>query len=320
MRYLLIINPVSGVGSKDGLDRLVRDALEGHGVKFKTAFTKCAGHATELARQAVVKGYDGVIVAGGDGTVNEVSAGLVHTNVPLGILPSGSGNGLARHLEIPLDVEEALGVIAKGITVNCDSGELNGRPFFCTCGTGFDARVSTHFAETGGRRGRTSYIRSFLKCFADYKPLRYHIETDDASLDVKALIIAGCNASQYGNNAYIAPSASVRDGMLDITVVLEGNPFQLIRDGIQLFSGLIGNFNSRIITMRTRQMTVTSPHHSLDAHIDGEPIECGDRLEIVCNPRSLRIFSSGETRFQPIVTPIKNAIRDLKHEIPQPRL
>ena len=161
-RALLIINPISGTADKEGLDRYVRSRLGMRGINVDTAWTAGSGDATRLANNAVRAGYGSVIAAGGDGTINETAAALCHTGVALGIIPCGSGNGLARHIGIPLDINGAVNIIENGLTQDCDFGTVNGRPFFCTFGAGFDATVSEKFA-TDKQRGRMTYIKNTFR-------------------------------------------------------------------------------------------------------------------------------------------------------------
>ena len=185
--------------------------------------TEGPGHASELAAEAVATGTETVIAAGGDGTVNEIATALSHTRTAIGIIPLGSGNGLARTLGIPQDVDEALGVIAAGNIETCDRGMACGLPFYCTFGVGFDAEVSEKFASEK-RRGRITYVRSVLQEFLEYQPQPYAISVGGRVITERAFLIAACNASQYGNNAYIAPKAELTDGLLDLVVIHEGSP------------------------------------------------------------------------------------------------
>ena len=143
----LIINPIAGTLSKRGLDSWLMPRLQDMGYDVSVQYTRYAGHATEIAREAAAAGHYAVLACGGDGTVNEVATGLVGTSTALGILPAGSGNGLARHIGIPVDIWRSLRVIAQNNIADCDYGEVNGRPFFCTFGLGFDAAVSHRFQK-----------------------------------------------------------------------------------------------------------------------------------------------------------------------------
>ena len=199
---LLVINPVAGTRSKQGLEEVVSRRLEEVGVSVKTVRTSGSGDAAEFAGSAASDGYEMVISAGGDGTVNEIAGALSHTDTALGILPLGSGNGLARSLGIPQDVVEALNIIAEGHSIRCDRGIVNSLPFYCTFGVGFDAAVSEKFASMK-RRGRVTYVRSVFQEFLKYRSQPYALSIGGAVITEQAFLIAVCNASQYGNNAYI---------------------------------------------------------------------------------------------------------------------
>ncbi len=300
-RILLIINPISGTASKRGLKETIEKRIRAMGHSIDTALTQGPGDATLLARQAVADGYDAVLACGGDGTVNEVAKGLVGSGVALGILPNGSGNGLARHIDIPVDPIMALQAIKKGRIVDCDYCTVNDTPFFCTFGLGFDAAVSHRFA-TSHRRGLLAYLKSTLDEFIRFTPETYQITADDKTLSIDAFLIACCNASQYGNNAFIAPTASITDGLLDITIVHSGNALSQAFVGVELLAGSIAK-GGLIDTFRTSSLTIRRPSAGI-AHIDGEPVELDDTLEIKCHHGGLKIISPKKhSRFRPLFTP-----------------
>jgi len=290
----------------------VQSRLDSCGINVDVRFTAAHGDATRYASEAASAGYDAVIAAGGDGTVNEVARALRDTATVLGILPVGSGNGLARHLDIPLDPVEALAIIERGRILKCDYGTVNDLSFFCTFGVGFDAAVSEKFARQK-RRGKLSYVKSAVEEYINYSPQTYAIEVNGVTLTQKAFLIAVCNASQYGNNAYIAPDASMSDGLLDVTIVHAGNRLETASVGIDLFTGFI-NRNARIHTLRTSRVVIT---RSVDgpAHIDGEPVTMADTMNVVCHPGGLQVFTSGELRFRPVITPVTNSLREIRSNI-----
>lgn len=312
-RALLIINPISGTRSKQGLSSLVAERLAPHGITVAVEETSGAGDAATFATTAAAKGYDMVISAGGDGTVNEIAGALSHTSTPLGILPLGSGNGLARSLGIPQDVGEALKIIAEGRTLVCDRGIVNHLPFYCTFGVGFDAAVSEKFA-TMKRRGRITYIRSVIEEFVKYQSQPYAISIGGAVITEQAFLIAVCNAPQYGNNAYIAPNANLSDGLLDITVIHSGNPLSTMLVGVDLLTGLIGR-NTRIDTFRVSAATITRLK-SGPVHIDGDPLTMGTNLEVVCEPSSLAVYVPEKVaEFKPVVSPLRSMLDDLRYDV-----
>lgn len=312
-RLLLIINPISGVSDKEALEPLVRETMAPLGYKVDVSYTACSGDATRLTRRAVDKGYDAVIAAGGDGTVNETANALCGTDVIFGIIPCGSGNGLARHLGLPLVPEKAVQVLARHNVVNIDYGSVNGRPFFCTFGVGFDAAVSSRFARQH-RRGKMSYIKSTIEEYLSFNPQEYTVHANGCKLTERVFLIAVCNASQYGNNAYIAPRASLTDGLLDITIVHAGNPFSTALVGLDLMTGTI-NQNMLIHSFRAPSATIIRRIPG-PAHLDGDPVDLGETMEIKCHPASLRILTvENEVKFRPIITPLGNMSRDFMRDI-----
>jgi YegS/Rv2252/BmrU family lipid kinase len=305
----LIINPISGVGSKELIENLVHKILGGAGYEITTAYTCSRGDATRIAQMAVENGYYGVIAAGGDGTINETAIALCNTDTSLGIIPCGSGNGLARHLGIPINAEDAIKIIAENHVVKSDYGSVNGRPFFCTFGIGFDAAVSSSFARQS-RRGKLSYLKSTISEYVKYHPQVYTISANGHVLTEKAFLIACCNASQYGNNAYIAPNASLTDGLLDFTIIHAGTPLDTAMVGVDLFTGYI-NSNTLIHSFRA-PAAVIYRQTSDPIHLDGDPVTTDDTIEIKCHKGALKLFTpTKEVEFRPIITPLENMLREI---------
>lgn len=266
---LFIVNPISGTRSKNHLDNLICDMLDLTQYDYEIAYTQYAGHASELAAAARLKQLDIVVAVGGDGTVNEVARTLVHSTTALGIIPYGSGNGLARHLHIPMHPEQAIRLINRKEIRQLDYGLIDSRPFFCTCGVGFDAFVSYKFANST-RRGMLSYLENALREGLNYEPETYLIETEETTEQYEAFLIACANASQYGNNAYIAPKASMEDGLFDVIIVEPFSAIEVPQLAIQLFNKTLDR-NSHIKTFRTKKLRIHRQHGG-EAHCDGEPI------------------------------------------------
>lgn len=309
-RLMLIINPISGTGSKRGVAETVCERLEPLGWSVDTRLTTARGDATRLGREAVEKGYYGVLACGGDGTVNETARALCDSDTALGILPAGSGNGLARHLGLPMDIEMALDTIEENNVVDSDFGSVNGRPFFCTFGLGFDAAVSHRFARAH-RRGLLSYITSTLSEYVQYRPQTYTVSANGKILTEKAFLIAVCNASQWGNNAYIAPQASITDGLLDITIVHSGTPIDAAVMGMDIFMGYI-NKNTMVHSFRAPAAVIYRSKAG-EAHIDGEPMMLDSILDVKCHRRKLKIFTPDSQKdFRPIITPVREMLRDAR--------
>lgn len=309
-KALLIINPISGTSDKKGISDLVVDTLSSIGIAVDTVYTQGSGDATRLARKAIADGYSSVIAAGGDGTINETARALCQSGVALGIIPCGSGNGLARHIGIPLDIKGAIDVIAERNIEACDYGSVGDRPFFCTFGCGFDAAVSEKFA-LDKHRGKITYIKKTFREYIGYKPEEYIITANGQMLTQRAFVVAVCNASQYGNNAYIAPHASITDGLLDLTIIHYGNLLSTALVGIDLLTGLIER-NMLIHTLRTDQAVIERAHPG-PVHLDGEPMEMGARLEVKCHHRGLHIYVPKVDRpFIPVITPMSSMINDIR--------
>ena len=309
-RMKLIVNPISGTASKDGLPQRISEALAAADIAVTVAATTCRGDATRLAQMAKEEGFDAVLACGGDGTVNETARALRGTGMPMGIIPAGSGNGLARHLGIPIDPLQSLSVITAGHIDDCDYGTVNSNPFFCTFGVGFDAAVSDRFAASG-HRGKISYIRSAIEEFVRFKHERYTLHVDGRVITDDAFLVAVCNASQYGNNAYIAPQASLTDGLLDITVVHSGSPIDAAVMGMDIFTGFISK-NTMVHCFRAPAAVIYRSEKG-EAHVDGEPMMLDEILDVKCHRGALRLFTPlDRDRFRPIVTPIKEMLRDAR--------
>lgn len=310
---LLIINPVSGTRSKQGLADIVKNHLRPFGIDVETQETNAGGHAFQLASKAVERGIDIVISAGGDGTVNEVANALAFSKSVMGILPFGSGNGLARSLGIPQDIYGALKLIEAGHTITSDRGVVNGLPFYCTFGVGFDAAVSEKFA-TMKKRGRITYIRSAFREFLNYRSQAYAIVIDGKIITEKALLIAVCNAPQYGNNAYIGPKAKLTDGLLDITVVHADNPFHTLLMSMDMLTGMLDK-NRSIGTFRVPSLTIVRTEEG-PVHLDGEPMHMGKKLDIKCQKGALNVFApEKQAEFTPFISPIRAILDDMRYDV-----
>lgn len=306
---LMLINPISGTRDKKGLCDFTASRLKSAGIDVEIAHTQHKGHGAELANRAAQDGIDIVVVAGGDGTVNEVASVLMHTDTALGIIPCGSGNGLARSLGIPMDFDGAVDVIARNRPYAIDCGMAEGLPFFCTFGVGFDAVVTEKFSS-GKRRGKMQYVRSALLEYINFTPDNYALEIDGEIYTENAILIAVCNTSQYGNNAYIAPRASLSDGLLDVTVIRNGSILQQAIAGIGLLSGQIDR-NRFVDTFKAKEVKIVRLKEG-PAQIDGEPLNLGRKISIKCQPSCLRVLCDGsEPEFQPIITPMQAFFNDM---------
>ncbi|MDE7110482.1 MAG: diacylglycerol kinase family lipid kinase [Muribaculaceae bacterium] len=302
MKALLIVNPKSGTSaaSKDSIVELARRILPDAGFELEVVYTERRGHASELASAAADSGVPVVIAAGGDGTVNETARALCYRETSLGIIPCGSGNGLARHLNLSMNPERALRTIAAGRVETIDFCTANGEPFFCTFGMGFDAAVSDRFASRPDRRGLRNYVRAAVEVFLRYKSQEYTLSTPEETLTERAFIVACCNASQYGNNAFIAPRASLTDGLMDVTVIHRGSWLSHALSGLQIMTGSLAD-SARVRFIRTSSLHISRPFAG-PAHLDGEVARIGKEIDVKCNHKALRVFTPGEVRVRPLLT------------------
>lgn len=308
-RCLMIVNPASGTISKHRVIPHVCDRLDKLGINYTVSNTRYPGHAKEIAAKAAADGYDVVIAVGGDGTVNEVASGLVGTSTALAIIPNGSGNGLARHLGIPVDIDISINVIARNNIIEADYGTANDKPFFCTFGIGFDAAVSERCARQK-HRGFLMYLKNTFDEYINFSPEKYTIEANGQVITDRAFLVVACNASQYGNNAFVAPDASITDGELDITIVHAGNVISQAFVGVDMLTGFIGK-NALVDTIRTSSAVIRRSDTGA-AHIDGDAIKMPPVIEIKCHKGKLRIFApTKSTRFIPILTPTYLFFRDM---------
>lgn len=271
-----IVNPISGTKAKSRVAKLIRELLDTQQFAPTIVVTEYAGHATQLAQQFAMQDYYAVVAVGGDGTVNEVACGLIGTNTALGIIPNGSGNGFARHLDISTRMNRAIEMLNSSEVINVDYGLVNDIPFFSTFGVGFDAVVAHDFADSN--RGFKGYVQSIFKDLFQYKPETYHLAGEGFDIDSKAFLINFANAGQWGYDAYIAPKASVQDGLLDVAIVTEFPMTAAPGLALSLFTKDIDE-NLHMNTIRTKQMTLTRNSEG-PAHIDGTPTTLPAQLHV----------------------------------------
>ena len=276
---LFIINPISGKGRKAKIvQRLLAKG-------YKVVYTEYAGHAEVLAREAT---DDIVVAVGGDGTVNEVARGIVGTEKILGIIPCGSGDGLARHLGLSHNIRKAIQTIEQGKCKRMDIAEINGRPFFSVCGVGFDAVVSERFAKSG-KRGLANYIRQGLNTWRNYSPEHYTITIDGEEHQTDSLLITIGNSNQWGNNAKIAPLASCFDGLLEVTTVEKFSFWELPLIAFRLMTGTLHK-SRKIACYRGKDIYINRAAEGV-AHADGDWFIDSERLHIKILPSALKVIA-----------------------------
>ena len=312
-KITFILNPISGTHSKEEIPNMIEQTLDYDLFEPTIRFTEYAGHAAEIAKECAEHQEDVVVAVGGDGTVNEVARSLVHTQTALAIIPCGSGNGLARHLCLPLDVKKAIGIINSYNVETFDYGVINDLPFFCTCGMGFDAFISLKFAEAG-KRGPITYAENVLKEGLKYQPETYEVEDETGAKRYKAFLIACANASQYGNNAYIAPGATMKDGEMDVIIMEPFTALDAPQIAADLFMKTLGN-NSKIKTFRTKRLHIHRKQEGA-IHFDGDPVMTDADIDVHMEPGGIRILANPkveEDKGQP--NPVLNAFSDLFNNI-----
>lgn len=312
-KIVFILNPISGTSSKAKIPSMIDQKLDHEQFDYRIVMTEHAGHAYEIARQEREQKTDIVVAVGGDGTVNEVARALIQSETALGIIPCGSGNGLARHLLLPMKIEKAIEMINACEIKRLDYGIINGHPFFCTCGMGFDAFVSMKFAEAG-KRGPITYVENVLKEGLRYKPETYEIQDENGITHHKAFLISCANASQYGNNAYIAPQASMSDGLMDVIIM---EPFDMIEApqiSIDMFNKTLDK-SSKIKTFQTRKLHIHRKQEGV-IHFDGDPIMTSADVDIELVEKGISIIvnpKGDKRRRKP--NAIQSAAADLFNEI-----
>lgn len=290
-KILIIHNPRAGqkrdVKLKDELQKWSEKDLQ-----FVSTYdyveTEYGGHATEITKKAIDDGYTIVVAAGGDGTVNEIASALVNTNVSLGIIPMGSGNGLARHNQIPLDLEKAFYNLFTGKSVKIDSGIINGKSYFCAAGIGFDALVSEKFALSK-TRGLISYFLISLKEYFKYSSIKYEIELNGKLISRKAFFITFANANQFGNHAYIAPQALIDDGLLELCILSPFKWYQGFLLAYRLFNKTIQK--SKLYESFSTNDIKISCKENMNFHYDGEIMKNDSNLiKLTVTSKALNII------------------------------
>ncbi|MGZ3764911.1 MAG: diacylglycerol/lipid kinase family protein [Mucilaginibacter sp.] len=291
-KALFIINPVSGGKKKDKVPELIQKNLDTNLFEPTIVFTTGALHASELAKDAVGQ-YDYVVAVGGDGTVNEIASSIVGTDTAIGIIPFGSGNGLARFLGIPMDTAQAIKTLNKERVETIDSAKLNDQWFFNMAGMGFDAHISEVFSHDK-TRGFGAYIRSAFREIANYRSETYHIEIDGQTYIREAFMLSFANSSQYGNNAHVSPCASVQDGLLDVCIIKPFPLYRFIEMGIRMFTKTADR-SKYVEIVKGRHIVVKRPADG-PVHLDGEPQILGTDAEINIMPASLKIITGESFR------------------------
>lgn len=296
---LFIVNPISGVGRQKEISKMLGMYLDLQKFSFEICFTEYRGHATSLSKSGIERDFDLIVAVGGDGTVNEVASALTNSNICMGIIPVGSGNGLARHLKIPMQINNAIKVINREAIKVIDTATINGNGFVNVAGIGFDAHIAHLFAQTK-KRGAIPYMKFMTAEFYKYKAANYQVLIDETPYHLSAFLISFANSSQFGNNAYISPHAVIDDGLIDVCMLQE---FPMIESGalaVKLMNKRIDK--SKYMTIvRGRRVQIKS-EKNIKAHIDGEPINLPKEINLEINAASLKMIYNAS--FVPIIKKI----------------
>jgi diacylglycerol kinase (ATP) len=277
----VIVNPISGGINKDAVVQELKNTFQA-----QIFYTKGSGDGTVLAKQAVAEHADLVIAVGGDGTINEVGQALIDSDTALAIIPTGSGNGLARSLHIPAEPAQAIDIIQKNHRVVLDTVRINDRSYLGVAGIGFDAEIGWRFAQFG-HRGFASYVLVTLKTYPGYRPATYELVIDGVHCKQKAFLITFANSPQFGNGAVIAPHADMVDGYFNV-VIIKPFPFYAATDlAYKLFHSLLDR-SSYVRDFKAREVTI--PQKNIKMQIDGEPVIFPDGARLTINPASLKMI------------------------------
>lgn len=298
-RILFIINPISGVGKQKQVETAIDKVLDLDLFEYEIAYTEYAHHATAISLQAAMQNVDIVVSVGGDGSINDCVRGLIGTNVTLGVIPAGSGNGLARTLNIPLNIEEAIEVLNKKKKATIDTVKVNNKIYASIAGIGFDALIAKEFRKTKVR-GFNKYLSLILQFYPFYESKKYLIEYDGNKIETEALFISFANSNQFGFNTIIAPSAKVDDGYIQVSIVKKV-PIVMLPWTAQLL--FFRNFDKSIYvkTFKAKDIKVLNNESRL-VNLDGESVRMDRELNFSVNPKSLNVIipeNYGKERKEP---------------------
>ena len=294
-RIRFIINPISGTRDKDYIESYIIKYINHNLFFFDIIQTEYPNHAIQLAKEAVEKKYDAVIAIGGDGSVNEVSKSLINSNTALGIIPNGSGNGLAHYLKVPFNIRKAIEIINEFNVLAIDTASINNEVFVSIAGLGFDALVANDFAQVR-TRGFFSYLKIIIKNYFIYYRKKYIIYIGNKKIKRKAMMITLANSNQFGYNTVIAPNAIINDGKIDVCIIDKIPIYEAGILSILLFFKRI-DISKRIEIFKDTHLTIIQSKNRA-IHIDGDPKFLGKKLEIKIHASSLKAIIPFKTYSQ----------------------
>jgi diacylglycerol kinase (ATP) len=294
-RFIYFINPISGTKSKEALLQIIQQKTTAQKIPFEILHTNAAGEYAYLHDKIAAENITDVIVCGGDGTVNQIACALMGVKINIGIVPMGSGNGLALAANIPKNAVKALDVIFNGKAEYIDSFYINNRFSCMLCGLGFDAQVAHDFAKQQ-TRGLKTYVKESLKNFIKAKPYNFKIEVEGKIITTEAFFISIANSNQFGNHFTIAPQASLHDGVLDIVIVNKMSKLRMMWTVLkQIKLGQVRPYEDKkyhhneIHYFQTKAVTIHNPSLA-PLHIDGEPVDTADIFEVKIIEKAFKLL------------------------------
>ena len=292
-KILFIVNPISGHHDKSKFPSIVENLIDKDKYDYTITLTEYGGHASELTKKAIEDEYDIIVAVGGDGTINEVATSMIGARQTFAIVPYGSGNGLARHLHLPLKPDKVIKeVINKGVKVKIDTVAMNGVPFISIAGVGFDAKIADFFAKDPNR-GIKTYVKHVIKEYIHFKPENYRLILDDKEeIDCAPFFISFANSNQFGSNAVVSPTASLNDGLIDVCIFKKPNLLQAIYVAIRLLTKKIDK--TKFVDIHKAKKIKVLREKDDVANVDGEPMMMPKDLVIEINHLSLNILTSNE--------------------------
>lgn len=281
-----IVNPNSGTKNKNEIVSFIHEVFPQTDFYYEIKFTEYKGHATELATEAAKNNFYAVVAVGGDGSVNEVAKGLINSETALGIIPAGSGNGLARHLGVPIHYKEAVSFLIQTEVNKIDTATFNHYFFAGVAGIGFEALVAWKFA-TSKKRGLATYIKTIGQEWFRYKPINVFVKTEKETYRGKVFSLTIANSSQYGNNVVISPQSFVNDGLLEVVIIQKIKEYSVPGLLLALFRKKIHK-RKQVKTIRATEINIE--HQSAIAHVDGEPVSINGPIQIRIFSKSLNVI------------------------------
>ena len=285
-KLLFIINPISGGKSKAKMAEIIRLNLDTTKYDYELAYTEYARHG-QLIVEEQAGGFDAVVAVGGDGTINEIAEVLSRKDIPMGIIPMGSGNGLARHLKIPLIPSKAVKVLNAFNIKHIDTATLNNNFFVSIAGIGFDSLIASEFEKTIGR-GFVNYARLTTKEYFSYQEQEYHITIDGQKIVRSAALVTFANSNQFGFETKIAPNAIIDDGLIDVCIMKKPKLYEMPLMMAQIWSSTADR--SALLEIIRGKHIVVEPNRILFANIDGESIEVGEKVEVKIRHKNIKVL------------------------------